>query len=495
MFKIVTMNLKNKWLTYCVVFLGLFFAMLILTGSFKPGNADRNLPLAKAGIQELEVTVNTIGVMDAARSHMISSTIRGDEAKIIYLVDDGTRVETGDVLVKLDSAPFKEKVQHYRDEVASLASAVTAKKQILEWEKTQSEKDIQTADYNLKVAKLDLKRLTEGDGPLQVALFQDDLDNAKKELDKYLSYLSSLEQLTKQGYENPGEIDQAKKKINELKKKYNSCETKFQSYQKHVFPSLEKAARAKVEKSKMESVQIRKAGTFKIAKAMADLNEIQGQLLTKQSYLKLARSELDNTIIRASSPGIAILFETFRESEKRKPRVGDRVVRNQPILYLPDITSMIVKTHIREIDLYKVALGKKATVYVDAYPELMLEGRVSFIGALATELTNKNSGVKYFQLTIVLDTDDSRLRPGMTSRVSIQADKVEKTLCVPVQSVFTQKNKHYCYLVSGDKNRITRRKIDLGKQNEFFTEVLSGLEPGDLVSLIDPEGKDDFVSY
>ena len=140
---------------------------------------------------------------------------------------------------------------------------------------------------------------------------------------------------------------------------------------------------------------------------------------------------------------IVILFETFRDGLKRKPRVGDNVLQNQPILYLPDISSMIVKTSIREVDLHKVKTGQSCTISVDAYPDKKMQGTVSFIGALASDKQGGNSGAKYFQMTISITSEDSDLRPGMTARVNILSARIDGALTLPLYAVFEEDGKLY----------------------------------------------------
>ena len=98
---------------------------------------------------------------------MVSSIIRGDRGKIIYLISDGNQVNKDDVLARLDPAPFEEEVRKLESKMQSLEAAVAANKQMLEWEKNQVQREIKTAQYNLKVAELDLRRLKQGEGPLK----------------------------------------------------------------------------------------------------------------------------------------------------------------------------------------------------------------------------------------------------------------------------------------------------------------------------------------
>jgi len=464
----------------CIGLIGLAVAAVVSSN-----HSERYPRLITVTPASFDITVNTVGVLDAARSHMVSSTIRGDRGKIIYLLSDGTRVNKDDILARLDPAPFEEEVRRLESEVQSLEAAVAANKQMFEWEKNQMEREIQTAQYNLQVAELDLKRLQQGEGPLKLTGFKSEMTKAKKDYKRYLAYISDLEELSQKGFDNPREITSAREKYAELKEKHETAEKNYSCYKEHVFPSLIKAGEAKVKQTEIELGQLKKGGIFKVAKAKSGYDEVFGKLQTVQSLLATARNDLEKTVIRAPSSGIAIHYEAYREGSKRKPREGDRVIQNQPLLYLPDISAMIVKTQVREIDLHKLVRDQRCKVQVDAYPDSVLEGQVAFIGALASENFRLGRGEKYFELTIALQDKDERLRPGMTARVSILSDSINEQLTIPVQAVFEEAGTKFCYKYL--EKRFKKVGIATGRQNEDLVVVLSGLTAGDQVSLIKPD--------
>jgi len=208
-------------------------------------------------------------------------------------------------------------------------------------------------------------------------------------------------------------------------------------------------------------------------------------LIMVERILKERKLELENTVLKAPFAGIAILYEAFRDGQKRKPREGDTVLMYQPILYLPDVTKFIVKTRVREVDLYKVRVGQEAMVHIDAYPDLGFPARVRFIGSLASG-ENDSGGGKYFQVSLDLLGQDRRLRPGMTARVHIRSESAEDVLLLPVQAVFRDADgAPFCYLVRPGGLRKT--PLTTGRRNELQIEVLSGLKAGDLVSLVAPQ--------
>jgi HlyD family secretion protein len=466
-----------------LVFIG---AAGLAVATFVSSNHNEPHPrLTTVSPQSFDINVNAIGVLDAARSHMVSSTIRGDRGKIIYLIHDGAQVNRNDALVKLDPAPFEEEVSRLESEVQALEAAVAANEQMHAWEKNQVEREIRNAEFNLKVAELDLKRLRRGEGPLKLAGLKSEMTKIEEEYKRYLAYIRDLEELAEKGFRNPREIIAAREKCDELKENYTTAEKSYLSYKEHVLPSLIKAGEAKVKQAEMELGQLKKGGVFRIAKAKSAYDEVYGKLRAAGNSLANARRELEKTVIRAPSSGIAIHFEAYREGIKRKPREGDRVIQNQPLLYLPDISSMIVKTQVREIDLHKIAVGQRCRVQVDAYPDSVFDGEISFVGALASENFRLGRGEKYFDLTVALTNKDDRLRPGMTARVSILSDSVQEQLAIPVQAVFEEGGLKVCYKYL--EKKFEKVSVTTGRQNEDLVVILSGLAAGDRISLIKPD--------
>ncbi len=429
----IGINIKSA-----VFFSGMLLFVFILVGAISTRQSDTLSKLATAELSDFEVRVNTVGFLDAERAHMVSSTIKGDKGKIISLVDDGTIVKEGDVLIRFDPAPFEDETLQLSGEVASKEAVVEAEKQILEWEKSQAEGAVNDAEFNLQ--------------------------DARQEYDRYNSYIKDLEDLSKKGYSFPTEIFQARKKAEQLL--------------------------AKLEKEETKLDQIKEEAVFKIAGSMAKLKKAESELQTARLSLEEARNQLKKTIIHAPFSGIVALHESFRDNQKRKPRVGDTVWQNQPLLYLPEISSMIVKTQVREINLHKIKIGQKAAIRVDAYPDIMFNGHVISIGVLASDRIESGRGEKYFQFTIAVEGEDSRLRPGMTARVSINVDSVENALSLPVQAVFYEGEKKYCYVHAGLKYK--KVTVSTGRYNEDVVEILSGLKQGDTVSLLKPSSDDIF---
>ncbi|MBN1276528.1 MAG: efflux RND transporter periplasmic adaptor subunit [Deltaproteobacteria bacterium] len=426
------MIIKTKTVKWTIIAVASVFMAWASVRLVMPEYSDNINQIAEAKIASFDIAVSTIGTLDAEQSYIVSSTIKGELAKIIFLIDEGALIKKGDTLVEFDSAYFEEEILRLTGELRGLESSFEARKQILEWEKSQAEGSIKTAEF--------------------------DLDDAKQEYNRYLSYINDLEELGKKGFKYPNEIYQAKKKVEQLFAKKQRFETSFE--------------------------QIKKEIVYKIAAAAAELEQVKNNIETTKTSLDKIREELKKAVVKAPFSGIVVHHEAQRENQKRKPRIGDTVWQNQPILYLPDITSMIVKTLVREVDLHKITKGQRASIQVDAYPKMVLSGKVDSIGVMASDNSGEGNVEKNFQVIVSIDGQNMELRPGMTARVIIEVDKAKNILTVPVQAVFSEHTDRYCYVADGkDFNKF---KVEIGRQNEDFVEIVTGLTKGEMVSLVRP---------
>jgi HlyD family secretion protein len=462
-------------------------ALLMVFLYFRHDKKSENNEIALTTVkrQNLEIVLNTVGILDAAQAHMVSSELRGTDRKIIYLVDDGTKVKKGDVLVRLDPAPVEKEIEQLTAEVESHQAAVQAAMEVVAFEKNQVTGEITNAEYNVNIANLEFTSLKDGDGPLKVSQLQDEFHKAKLELDRYQSFYNDLIQLRNSGYDNSSEIASAKEKVTVYEDQFKAATNRYESYKQHVLPTLLESAKAKKQNAGLVLQQTIQGGKFRIAKAEAGLMQIQSQLKAKETALQQAGNELEKATILAPFDGIVIHYETFRDGEKRKPRIGDSVFINQPILYLPDISRMVVKTKVREIDLHTIALDQQGSIRVDAYPDKIFNGKMTFIGAVATAEVSGLGREKYFQMVFDLTEEDTRLRPGMTCRISIVTKSVPQALAIPVQAIFSEEQKTFCYVMK-KFGSFEKRLVTVGSQNSDVAEIVHGLQEGEHVSMTKP---------
>lgn len=468
--------------------LGLFaFFSLFVFWKWQPAPFLHSVPLIPAERRALIVDIKTVGELEAARSTIIASSIKGDLGKIIDLIPDGITVVPGQVLVKMDPTPFEEKLQKLQAQIKEQEAHLLTLDQTLQWEESQAEHESKTVAYEIETAELEIEKIIHGDGPQETSRLKGALQKAWLKYEELNSYSKDLIALQEQGFLNPAELRQAQKKLEEEREAYEVSKLQYDSYVNHVYPMLIKKAETNLKRAKIKQEETFRTGIYKVAKAKAILQQAF-QLLGDYNYqLEEGSKELAQTQILAPAPGMVVHREEYRSGQKRKPRVGDILVKNQPLMDLPDLSSMVVKTRVREIDLFKIDVGKKATIEVDAYPQLTFSGTISLIGVLALADMGRMSEEKYFEVRIALNDADPRLRPGMTTRVTLHAQREDNALSVPLHGVFGEKKNHYCYVDTG--SGYEKRKVRTGINNEHWMQILDGIQEGEGVCLLIPQEK------
>ncbi len=128
-----------------------------------------------------------------------------------------------------------------------------------------------------------------------------------------------------------------------------------------------------------------------------------------QAAYDLARQNLNNARLIAQFDGTVISII---------PKVGESVTANSPALVLADLSQMQVLINVDETTLTNIRVGQTATIFVDAYPDKPLTGRVKKIGLLATAATNIIS----LPIWIDIDKTDVPIFPGLSAAVEIVAN-------------------------------------------------------------------------
>ena len=121
---------------------------------------------------------------------------------------------------------------------------------------------------------------------------------------------------------------------------------------------------------------------------------------------------------------------------------------------------------------------------IDAFPEKKFTGEVTEVANIGEQMQNTNA--KVFEVTIIVNEFDSVMRPAMTTKNVIITKIIDEALYVPIECVYATDS--ISYVVTGNK----RQQIIPGISNENEIIIEAGLEEGDELYLLPPEGFVDF---
>ncbi len=147
---------------------------------------------------------------------------------------------------------------------------------------------------------------------------------------------------------------------------------------------------------------------------------------------------------------------------------------------MADLSTLLVKAAINEVDIGKVKPGDRVALTVDAFPGDTAQGVVRLVPPAA----RLQERVRVFEVEIEVTGGPRVLRPGMTANVRISGPLRAETVRVPVEAVLLKEGKPVVYKLGGSGPQPV--PVTLGLSDLFYVEVLNGLAAGDSIALEDP---------
>jgi HlyD family secretion protein len=290
---------------------------------------------------------------------------------------------------------------------------------------------------------------------------------AKAELRKTLaSNVSQIEEL-----EADLESTTLQHRISELNLEKASYESEIR--RKEIELNLEKST-ILLKKAKQEIENQKKINSEEVSKLELKVKQVENKL-------EQANETLAKLSVFAPAPGIAIIKKSWMTDNKYQ--VDDQPFPGWPLIGLPDLSQIKSSVQINEVDIAKIDTSQKAVIRLDAFPENSFKGKVTEIARLARN-KERDSKVKIFDITILLDETDKKLMPGMTVSCEIIINEIPDTLFIPLEALFKQEKNNIVYLKTD--GGFESKPVAIGMENDDFVIITGGLSEGDEIALSDP---------
>lgn len=240
---------------------------------------------------------------------------------------------------------------------------------------------------------------------------------------------------------------------------------------------LEKAIRAYEQAN--ENYQLR------VEKAIAQVTEARSEMLEDKRWLDFLTGIQKEFEIYAPEDGMVIYKRNWRGE---KQGVGATVRAWDPVVAtLPDLSKMISRTYINEVDINYVKEDQSVEIGLDAFPDKKLTGTVLEIANIGEQ--RPNTDAKVFQIEIEIHESDTTLRPGMTTSNTILAEEIQNVLFIPIECIHSQGDS-ITYVFKKTGLGYQKQEIKTGLSNSDETVILEGLKEGDVLYLSDPPGSE-----
>jgi HlyD family secretion protein/macrolide-specific efflux system membrane fusion protein len=221
-----------------------------------------------------------------------------------------------------------------------------------------------------------------------------------------------------------------------------------------------------------------------VDQAAADVRAKKVAVKQAQVTFNAASDQLRYTHIIAPMNG-TVTERGIQPGEVVTPGV-QATFEGKALLTISDLSSLLVKVDLNQIDVAKVKLGQKVTVTLDALPGKSYEATITKVAPAS--ITPKDKQVDVFPVEATLTTADPQIKPGMTADVRIHIETRAHVLSLPSEAVVKENTKHFVTKVlpaPDGKQKTDKVEVKVGARNDRAVEIVSGIAEGDKV-LIKP---------
>jgi HlyD family secretion protein len=312
--------------------------------------------------------------------------------------------------------------------------------------------DLDRSEFNTKMqdAQLELEKAqsqyiqTQLDTTLQMRQARDELVNLKYSVEEARLVVDQSQ------YEPPATIKQNEYNLEKAKRAYEQARENYK-------------IKLEQNKAKMQVVDAEKK------KRTRDVNNMQ--------------ESANEFTITAPEPGMVVYTKGW---DGKPVKAGSQVdVWDPTVATLPDMTIMISKIYINEVDVRKIKPGQHVEIGLDAYPDKKLTGSVITVANVGEQ--RPNSDAKVFEARIQIDGTDYSLRPSMTTSNRIIVQELDSMLFVPLECLHSKDDSiSFVYKKSGIKT--VKQEVEVGQSNDNSAIIKAGLTETDRVFLSVPKG-------
>ena len=348
--------------------------VMLVAWEWAEGRGDVEYRTATVGRGDINVTVSATGNPNAVVTVQVGSQVSGNVQALF--ADFNTKVSKGQLIARIDPAPFQTKVNQAQATLDAARATVANSQAVAE----QARANIQAANSSLAAAGANVIKAE--------ALVED----ARVKVDRRVVMV--------------GQNATSKEDL----------ETAQTTYKAAVADHDALVAQRQAAEDNVTVAQAQ----LNVAKSLVAAN--QAQVKESIAVLQSAQIDLDHTSISAPVDGVVV---------SRNVDVGQTVAASlsAPTLFLiaQDLTKMQVDTNVSEADVGRVRVDQPATFTVDAYPGRTFSGTVTSIREAPINVQN----VITYDAVIGVSNSDLKLFPGMTANVKVLVSQRPNVLRIP----------------------------------------------------------------
>ncbi|MHC5210489.1 MAG: efflux RND transporter periplasmic adaptor subunit [Planctomycetota bacterium] len=467
---------------------GLLLVALVWVAVESRGGGEQ-VGVAGAPVQRGPLRINVVerGSLSAADSVTLKSELEG-QTTVLWLIEEGAEVEPGDIVCELDTSQHVSRRVQQEIKVQNAEASLVKARQNLAIQISQNESDIARAEQELEFAHLDLKKYEEGDMPQELQALEEAILLSGEELSRAAQDLIWSEKLAERGFLEQTQLDADRLSKTRAEVTLNQARRAKELFQDYEIPRRRKELNADVTEMERELERVKLQAEARLADYKADLASAEATSGLERDELAKIVSQIEKGTLRAPVAGMVVFAveSRGRYGSGDPMQEGASVRERQDIITIPSSKGFVAEVSLHETVLEKVDVGMACLVSVDALRETF-PGTVSFKALLPDQQSWwANPDLRVYRTEVKLQSQDPRIRPGMSCSIEILVDDLPDVLYVPLQAVFLDAGEPICFV--SDAGDVEKREVEVGQSNTKWVEIRSGLAEGEVVLLSRPPG-------
>lgn len=473
---------------------------LLVTGAFLAAAAAVNDRTTKvrAGMATftverapLSITLTESGTIKSRDQYVVKNEVEG-RTSIIFVIDEGSIVEQGDLLIELDSSELEDRLVDQQIQVENSEADYVSASENLEVVKIQTQSNVSKAELDNQFAIEDKQKYLEGEWPKQLMEAETDVTLKDEELRRTTDEFNWSKRLFEEKY-----LSETEYRADELAMKRAQLQLALSQETINLLREFTHKRRiaeldSEIEQKALTLERVRRESSSDLVQAEARLRAREAELKRQQDRLKKLEDQISKTKIYAPAKGM-VVYATSSEFSWRGDTEpldeGQEVRERQELIHLPTADSMMVQIQVHESSLGKVKIGQPVQIKIDAMPESQYIGRVTKIAPLPdAQSVFMNPDLKVYDTSIMIEGVHPEMRTGMSCRATILIEDHLDAIAVPLQAVVGRGDQSLVYVVSG--NEATAREVKTGLDNKAMILITEGLRAGEKVLLTPPLSED-----
>ena len=443
------------------------------------------------GRAPLSITLTESGTVKSRDQYIVKNEVEG-RTSIIYVIDEGTVVQKGDLLIELDSSELEDRLVDQQIQVENSEADHISAKENLAVVKIQTQSNVAKAELDNEFAKEDKVKYLEGEWPKQLMEAETDVTLKDEELRRTTDEFNWSKRLYEEKY-----LSETEYRADELAMKRAQLQLALSQENLNLLKNFTHKRRiaeldSEIEQKALTLERVQRESSSDLVQAEARLRARVAELKRQQDRLAKIEDQISKTKIYAPADGM-VVYATSSEFSWRGDTEpldeGQEVRERQELIHLPTADSMMVRMQIHESALGKVSVGQPVNIKIDALPESSFTGRVTKIAPLPdAQSVFMNPDLKVYDTDVMIDGVHHELRTGMSCQATILIEKHLDAIAVPLQAVVGRGNESLVYVIEGNKG--VARKVTTGLDNNAMIHIIDGLKAGEKIMLTPPLSED-----